>query len=513
MNKRLDSGLRRNDDRKPEMIFFKGLIWRAIMRRSYLILYIIAIILIITGIRPSFAADYQQIAGVMDTRTTFSDGKYSIEELVLLARQRGFNVLFINDHDRMAMEYGLPPLRNILKKTVEQNSINKQGAVKFIQAIREAEQKYPDMIIIPGSETVPFYYWTGNPITGGLTAHNHEKRLLTVGMQNAEDYENLPILHNRFSLKYARNAIPEIIFFSAAFIVALLMTFWRGHFRIIGIVSLILSVVFILNSSAFRSSSPFDPYHGDQKMAPYQLVIDYVNARGGMTFWNYPETKSGVRSMGPIQVSTLPYPAALQESRSYTGFAALYGENITLTEPGNIWDMTLKEFCAGYRNHPPWGISTADFHGEGKGEDKLGSYQTVFFVQEKTKAGVMKALKNGNMYAYQGNVPQTLKLDEFSLSSEDGQTRGISGDTINLNGSPKIRIAISSAGATQNSVKVRLIRSGTLINIFEEKLPLQIEYMDQYYKPGEKIYYRIDIRGSGIVVSNPIFATFREDKK
>ena len=487
--------------------------WSAVVRRSYFILYMILIILVIMGIPPSFAADYQQFAGLMDTRTTFSDGAYNIEELVLLARQRGFNILFINDHDRMAMEYGLPPLRNILKKTVEQNSINKQGAIKFIQAIREAEKKYPDMIIIPGSETVPFYYWTGNPVTGDLTAHNHEKRLLTVGMENAEDYENLPILHNSLSLKHARNAIPEIIFFSAAFIVALLMTFWRGPLRITGIVALILSVIFTLNSSAFKSSSPFDPYHGDQKMAPYQLVIDYVNAKGGMTFWNYPETKSGVRKMGPIQVSTPPYPAALQESRSYTGFAALYGENITLTKPGNIWDITLKEYCAGYRSHPPWGIATADFHGEGKGADKLGSYQTVFFVREKTKAGVLKALRNGNMYAYQGNVPQMMKLDEFSLSSANGQTRGISGDTIDLNGFPKIRIAISSGGAAQNSVKVHLIRSGTLINMFEEKLPVQIEYIDQYFRPGEKIYYRIDIRGPGAIVSNPIFATFHEDKK
>ena len=464
----------------------------------------------------SFAADYQQVAGLMDTRTTFSDGAYSIEELVLLARQRGFNVLFINDHDRMALEYGLPPLRSILKKTVEQNSINKQGAVKFIQAIRDAEKKYPDMIIIPGSETASFYYWTGNPING-LTAHNHEKRLLTVGMENAEDYENLPILHNSPSLKHARDALPGLILFAAAFIVALLMTFWRGPLRITGIVALILSVIFFtfftLNSSAFRSSSPYDPYHGDQKMAPYQLVIDYVNAKGGMTFWNYPETKSGVRKVGPIQVSTPPYPEALLESRSYTGFSALYGENITVTEPGNIWDMTLKEYCAGYRSNPPWGIATADFHGEGKGEDKLGSFPTVFFVQEKTKAGVLKALRNGNMYAYQGSVPQTLKLDEFSLSSTDGQTRGISGDTINVNGFPKIRIAISSVGSAQNAVKVRLIRSGTLIGTFEEKLPFQIEHIDQYFKPGEKIYYRIDIRGPGTIVSNPIFATFHEDKK
>ena len=480
------------------------------MNNKSMFFFLCTIIFIMSfcGIQQAFAADYQQVAGLMDLRTTFSDGAYNIQELVLLARQRGFNVLFINDHDRMAMEYGLPPLRNILKKTVEQNSINKQGAERFIQTIREVGKKYPDMIIVPGSETVPFYYWTGNPLTGTLTAHDHEKRLLTVGMENPEDYENLPILHNGLSLRYVFNALPEILFFSVSLIAGIILIRWRGIMQISGIIIVILSIAFILNSTAFRSS-PFDPYHGNQGMAPYQALIDYVNLKGGMTFWNYPETKSGVRKMGPIQVSTMPYPAALQESRSYTGFAALYGENITLTEPGNIWDITLKEYCAGYRSQPPWGIATADFHGEGKGEDKLGTYQTVFFVQEKTKSDVLKALRNGNMYAYQGNVPQTLKLDEFSLSSADGQIRGITGDTIDLNGFPKIRIAISSGGAAENSVMVRLIRSGTLIGIFEEKLPFQIEHIDQYYKPGEKIYYRIDIRGPGAIVSNPIFVKFQ----
>jgi len=310
------------------------------------------------------AADYQQVVGLTDLRTTFSDGSYNIEELVLMAKQRGFSVVFINDHDRMAMEYGIPPFRNLLRKRNELNSINQQGADRFIQAIREAEKKYPGMIIVPGSETVPFYYWSGNLLTGTLTANDHEKRLLTVGMENPEDYENLPILHNGFSLQYARSFLPEILFFSISLIAGIFMLRWRGIMRITGVVIAILSIAFILNSNGFRSS-PFNQYQGNQGIAPYQLLIDYVNSRGGMTFWNYPETKSGMRKLGPIRVSTLPYPAAVQESNFYTGFSALYGENITLTEPGNIWDTTLKEYCAGYRDRPPWGIAAADFHSEG----------------------------------------------------------------------------------------------------------------------------------------------------
>lgn len=39
-----------------------------------------------------------------------------METLVRMAKGRGFEVLVINDHDRVVMEYGLPPLRNIVKK-------------------------------------------------------------------------------------------------------------------------------------------------------------------------------------------------------------------------------------------------------------------------------------------------------------------------------------------------------------------------------------------------------------
>ncbi|HUH66177.1 MAG TPA: hypothetical protein VLZ07_07080 [Syntrophales bacterium] len=455
----------------------------------------------------SHAADYQQVTGLMDLRTTFSDGAYDIEGLVLLAKQSGFSAVFINDHDRVAMEYGLPPFRNLFKKKVELSSINYWGADKFIEAINDARQKHPDMIVVPGSETTAFYYWTGSPLQGNLTAHDYEKRLLTVGMEDPKDYENLPILdNNNFSMNYFYKALPGIILFSLSLLVSLVLIRWKGILRITGVIVFLMSVGFLLNSNPFRSS-PFDPYHGDQKTAPYQLLIDYVNSKGGMTFWNYPETSSGVRKLGPIRVSTLPYPDVLTESTGYTGFAALYGDNITITEPGNIWDTALKEYVAGYRARPPWGIATSDFHEEGEGNDKLGTFQTVFLVEQKSKDGVLKALKNGKMYACAVKPPEALRLDEFSVSSSD-ERKGFSGDEITLKEYPHIKIAVSTSVPSPAAVKIRLIRSGEMIYLFEEKLPLVIDYVDPYYKPGEKIYYRMDLHGSGTIVSNPVFVRF-----
>ncbi len=475
-------------------------------KKCLLILSIVALLLLPVA---SQGAPYQQVAGLIDLRSTFSDGAYDIETLVKRAKDRGFEILVINDHDRVAMEYGLPPFRNILRKRIELPSINTNGAKAYLDSIKSVREKYPDMIIIPGSETAAFYYWTGSYFKKNLIAHNHERRILTIGMESPEDYEKLPIMHNGSSIQYLRMVIPEILLFFVVLVLAAFLIKWRGFYRIAGIIIFIWCVASIANSNMFRSS-PFDQYHGDQGMAPYRLLTDYVDSKGGLTFWNYPETKSGTRRLGPIMVDTPPYPEVLEQARGYTGFAAVYGDNITVTEPGNVWDRVLIAYCDGRRNRPVWGISTADYHKEGDAGEKLGNFPTVFFVREKSRKGVMEALRDGKMYAYRGNYLQGVRLEEFSVSSPDGKNEGISGDEITLKDNPRIRISISATEVSERKVKVRLIRSGKLLETFEGILPMQIDYEDSYFQPGEKVYYRMDMRGCGTLVSNPIFVKFEE---
>ena len=452
----------------------------------------------------TLANDYQQVAVLIDLRTTFSDGAYDLEFLVQLARKKGFGALVINDHDRMVMEYGLPPFRNIFKRRVELNSINKRGAEDYLRSIREIEKKYPDMVIIPGSETAPFYFWTGSYFKKNLTAHNHERRILTIGLERAEDYRDLPIIHNGFSTRFTSHFLPTALILIVPLILGTFLIRRKGIYRISGIVMGFLSILFIINTNPFRSS-PFDQYHGDQGIGPYQLLIDYVDSRGGLTFWNYPETRSGRRKMGPISVSTPPYPELLEESKGYTGFAAIYGDRITVTQPGNIWDRVLLAYCKGERARPAWGISTADFHKEGEAGEKLGNFPTVFLVQRKGKREILEALKNGKMYACRGNYPRMAKLDEFSVCSLKGETIGISGDEVVLRGHPRIKISLSAVEPTSNHVTVRLIRAGDVVETFVGELPMEVDFEDRYFKPGQKIYYRMDLHGHGTLVSNPIF--------
>jgi hypothetical protein len=117
-------------------------------------------------------------------------------------------------------------------------------------------------------------------------------------------------------------------------------------------------------------------------------------------------------------------------------------------------------------------------------------------------------MRAGRMYACQSKYPQQLILDEFSVWGSVSKTSATLGDEILLREHPRIRISLSLKEAIEKRVKVRLIRSGQLIKVFEGFLPIEIDYIDEYYRPGEKIYYRIDARGDGAVVSNPIFITF-----
>lgn len=452
---------------------------------------------------------YIQLKALIDIRSTFSDGSLEPDSIVRLAKSRGFDAVFFNDHDRMVMEYGLFPFRKFVRKRVERNSINRIGAKKYLMTLKKVSSNFPDMIVVPGSECAPFYYWSGSPFKGNLTAHNHERRLLLIGLEKASDYEELPILHNGFSLRFINVTLFPALMLIFTFGISLLLVLGgNGIYRLIGIVTALLSITLFINIDPFRSS-PYDPYHGDQGSAPYQLVIDYVNKKGGLCFWNYPETRSGIRKLGPIHVSTPPYPELLEQTRGYTGFSALYGDTATIIEPGRLWDKLLIDYCSQARGKPIWGIATSDYHGEGESGEILGNFVTVFFVRKKTKDELLQAMRNGKMYSYRGKYPELITLEDFSISSSENKRQGISGDEIIISSRPIIHLSVSSKTNSKNIHLIKIIRSGVVIKEIKTKLPFNISFIDDYYSKGKMVFYRVDIKGNGRLLSNPIFVKFK----
>ncbi len=457
---------------------------------------------------------YIQVPGLIDLRTDFSDGSHSLEFIIQLAKKRGFEVLFITDHDRKVLEYGIRPFQHIFKKRVETPSINKTGPGNYLDTIQSASKKYPEMILIPGAESSPFYYWEGSYLKKNLTVCDWEKHLIIIGLDDPKDFKELPILHNGLTTRYISSRMTVgffLIFIPLAAGIFLIIK--KRILRWAGIVLTLLSLLLLINNHPFKSS-PFDQYHGYRGIPPYQLVIDYVNSRGGMAFWNHPETKSGGGKIDFIFKDTPPHPQVLIESKNYSGFATLYGDSITVTEPGNLWDKVLKEYCSGLRRNPAWGISSADFHQEEATGEKLGNFPTVFLVERKTKEAILDALRNGRLYACRGDAAlPRLVLDDFSITDSENALKAVLGEEIQLKDKAKISIRITTSSPEKgNTATVRLIKEGEILETFSGKTPVTFTYLDEYSQSNKKTYFRLDVKDekSRIIVSNPIFVHYSD---
>ena len=160
----------------------------------------------------------------------------------------------ITDHDLVVMEYGLPPLRNIIKKRKERKSVIQQGPRMYLAEIERQNNLQNDVILIPGVQSSPFYFWTGSPFKENLTAHNYRKELLLIGMTNPQDYQQLPVLHNGFSKRYLSQLLPRCVIFLISFFLGIYLFFQKKLLKILGVLIGISSLVLLINHHPFQSS-------------------------------------------------------------------------------------------------------------------------------------------------------------------------------------------------------------------------------------------------------------------
>nr|MBC8362829.1 hypothetical protein [Candidatus Desulfatibia profunda] len=453
--------------------------------------------------------EWLQVPGVIHVQTSFDGaGLYSLEQLVAMAKEKKLEVLIPSDHDLQVMEYGLPPFRNIIKKREEKDSVIKNGPREFLAQIARVNQMQTQVLVIPGVQSSPFYYWSGSPLGKNLSAHDYRKELLLVGMQSPEDYQGLPLLHSKFSTRYTKEVLPRSLIFLACLLLAVYLIIHKGILRFLGWIICLLSIGLLINHHPFSSSS-FDPYHGDQGIKPYQELIDYVNERNGLVFWLHPESNYAVNGtqLGPIKLITQHYPDDLIAAKGYTGFEALYGDNFTAIDPGKHWDKILNDYCLGIRDRPVWGISGADFRGS-KGEE-LDKYQTIFLVRYKTTEAILEALSKGRIYAVQKGADNRLSLDQFRIKDNASENSAITGQELDLQGLALVEGRLSASDSGRYPVKVALIRGGKAMASFEGETPLEFHFLDQDQRAG-KTYYRLDARGRSVgrLLSNPIFISF-----
>lgn len=417
-----------------------------------------------------------------------------------LARQKGIAAVIFADDASATFEYGLRPLRNLIKKTVAFNSVLRAGPEVYLKNIASLRRRFPDMVIIPGVEAAPFYYWTGDPLKG-LVMHNWNRHLSVAGLERAEDYRGLPVLGN------PRAAVWR---WSSLWPLALLaLSLWAGRagWRKAAWAWSAAGLIFIADAFPFHQPS-WSPYDSTAGWKPYEALASYADRPDLLCFWNHPEASSWStpQDVGlKVKAVTAPYPEALALVPQTDGFAALWEGHRTMTAPGGAWDQALRSYLKGARRKPPWAFGELDYGGASANGVGLDDVYMDVHASSRTMAGVLESLKKGRFESIAKDAGRTVELIEWSVSSAGACAS--SGETLPDASAPQVRIALAPVGAPALPATITLLRNGFVIFKETQTLPWSRTVPDD---PEElkRFYYRLDVRfgPNGVLLSNPIFA-------
>ncbi len=467
---------------------------------------------------------FLQIKGAFHVHTSFSTGTLSLEEVVEEARMEGIDSVIFAENFLLRYEYGLFPFRGLFKKVVEEPSVLRRGIGRWLQSIEATQARFPNVILIPGVEVAPYYYWTGSLFRGDLTLRDAQKNVLAVGLDQAEDYLKIPAIGNGRALSLR---LPHVLksALGLAFIGLGVVLVRKEREQKIQLKRFLVSVRkqyrvpgwFVLGFGALLllegfSASGLDPYRGDLGIEPYQRVIDSVETRGGMAFWSFPEArdfrKEAFGPLGTVTIQTKPHPEVLLQSRGYTGFGAVYPDNVTFTEPGGEWDQLLLEYTQGHRQRPTWGIGELGYHGPPK---RLGDALTVFLVSQRSREAVLDAMKLGRFYGVERKPDYRLVLEDFSIGQKQtGEWIPMGGELeADGKGSLSIRLRVGTSDSREVPFALRLIRSGRLLRVIQGRTPFAETLEATVPDRGKREFFRIELVKPHRLLSNPIFVRRR----
>ena len=462
---------------------------------------------------------FLQVKGAIHVHTNFSTGSLSLEELVEEAQLKGIDTVIFAENFLLRFEYGLFPFRGLLKRVAEKPSVVRGGIGRWLQSVETTQAKFPAVILIPGVEVVPYYYWTGSLFGRDLTLHDTQKNVLAVGLDKAEDYLRIPAIGNRRSLSLQwphllTSALGVALVGLGIFMVRAereqkirlkrFLVRARKRYRVPGWLALGCGALLLLEGF---TASRLNPYRGDLGIEPYQGVIDAVEARGGMAFWSFPEAwdfhKVAFGPLGTVTIRTDPHPNVLLQSRGYTGLGAVYQDNVTFTEPGGEWDQLLLEYTEGHRQRPAWGIGELGYHGPPK---RLDEVLTVFLVAERSRETILNALKSGRFYSVQPKPDYSLVLEDFSIAGNgSNEWTSMGGELEGGARSLQIRLGIGTSDNREVPFVLRLIRSGKLLRVIEGTTPFSSTLEEAPPDRGQREFFRIELVKPHQLLSNPIF--------
>ncbi len=477
------------------------------------------ILLFVLG--PAEAADLRPLPAVVHVHSDLTTGDFPLEDLAREAERQGIGALLLAENYLLRLEYGLPPFRAATRVVREEPNVVRAGVERYIARVAAVRQRHPGLVIVPGVEVIPHYYWTGSPVDLAMTLHNVQKNLLVFGVADLAALRELPVTSNRHEPRYtaqsALDAMPALLVVPGL----LLLLRKRTRRRRIGQAVVILrrrawfggTVLLALGLVAAVRAWPFTvddyPPWSDFGLEPHQHLIDYVERLGGATVWSFPEARdAGEERIGPVRVNwqTEPYVDDLLKTFRYTGFGALYEQPTRVSEPGGPWDRLLAQYAAGERSRPAWALAESGFHGLRAGK-RLGPVQTVFLVAERSEAAVLDALRRGRLYALMRTSQVGLALGEFTVSAAGAVAA--SGERLRLApGTPlEVRVAIDASDGSAQPIRVSLVRNGETVEAWAGQTPFRAVHRDT---AGDRpLVFRVDVHGGSPhhLLTSPIFVT------
>lgn len=487
---------------------------------------------------PARASDVphrQPVVLAVHVHSTISTGSLSLDQLAGRARAADLDGVILTENYNLHVEYGMWPLRGLLRYGVDYPSVRGIGAAAYLEKVRATQQRHPDLLWIPGLEVMPQYYWTGSLWGKNLTLHDTQKNLLVVGLdspaQTAAVTGSHPSPVGPALIWPALLAAPAVWLWRKERVVEARTKYFRlttrRRFRAEA-ASLGLIAVLLLANNLILARQAVDPYGPDPGDVPAQRLIDDVHSAGGLSFWSLPEAIDDHRYLmsdlaaqnrelglighalswydGAVSVRTDPYPHSLVTTTGYTGFGTIYRNRVKVTQPGGLWDQLLLDYLHGVRAEPVWGIGELAYHEEGGNRTRFSDIQTVVLAESRTVASVLSAIRSGAFYARQRQPAWGLVLDSFSLHGSGREA--ISGQTVySAQGEPvTVRVAVSASDGRSVPVEVKVIRSGRLWQTFTAVTPFERHWSENPPPTGGRAYYRVEVgKGDQHLVSNPVF--------